>query len=427
VLRPGRRCQWGLAVIGWVLGLPAALLAEVPVEPVGKSEVLPRAFDPHWVWASDGLIERLNLVDADDGRFLGQIDSGWGMPGILFSPAKGELYVPETYFSRGTRGERSDVTTVYDATSLAPVAEVAMPPKRAINPLPTGNAALSDDERFLAVFNMDPATSLSIVDTATRSLAAEIPTPGCSLAYAAGPRRFAALCADGALLAIDLDDAGQLARRTRSAPFFDPEADPVTEKAVRWGNRWLFVSFEGWVHEVDLAGDEPRFETPWSLLDERDREQSWRIGGLQHLALHQSSGRLFSLVHRGGPDTHKDAGTEIWVYDLATRERVQRIEAHNPGPSVMGYPLQFGPDWLYRFALDTLMPAIGVDMIAVTQDDAPLLVTGAMYTAGLCVYDARSGELLRRIFTGGMTAQVLTTLPHLPAAATHEAPNRRTP
>ena len=398
------------------IAMAGAAAAQLPIETVGRSEVLERAFDPHRVWAADGLLGRLNLVDLDDGAFLGQIDAGWGMPQVLFSPEKRELYVPETYFSRGTRGARTDVATIYDAKTLAPSAEVLLPPKRAINPLPTGNAALSDDGRMLAVFNMDPATSLSIVDLETRQLRAEIPTPGCSLAYAAGARRFLALCADGGLLTLELDAAGGLARAERSAPFFDPEADPVTEKAVRWGNRWIFVSFEGHVHEVDLSNGAPRFEAPWSLLDAEDREDSWRVGGLQHLALHEATGRLYSLVHQGGPDSHKDPGTEIWVHDLAERRRVQRIEALNPGPTVMGYPIVFGPDWFYRFALDTVMPRVGVDAIAVTQDAEPLLLAGAKYTAGLVVYDARSGELLRRVFTGGMTSQALYTLPPLPEA-----------
>ena len=40
---------------------------------------------------------------------------------------------------------------------------------------------------------------------------------------------------------------------------------------------------------------------------------------MQHLAVHQKSGRLYSLMHQGGPDTHKEPGTELWIYDLARR------------------------------------------------------------------------------------------------------------
>jgi len=404
-----------LALLGSALLAPP-IAARVPIEPIGRVAVLDKPFDPHWLWAADALNARLSLVDLDDSAFLGQLNTGWGVPAALFPRSGKEIYVPETYFSRGTRGERTDVATIYDAISLAPVDEVILPAKRGINPLATGNAALSDDDRFLAVFNMTPATSLSIVDLETRSLADEVSTPGCSLAYAVGARRFATLCADGGLLIVELDDAGRVSRRIRSEPFFDPEADPVTEKAVRWGDRWVFVSFEGYAYIVDFSGDEPRFEPRWSLLSDEDREQSWRIGGAQHLALHEASGRLFSLVHVGEVNTHKDAGTEVWVYDLASHERVQRIELHNPGFTFMGYPIKFGADWFYEFVLDHVVPRNGIDLIAVTQDDDPLLVTGAKFTGAVAVYDARSGELIRRIFTPNMSMLGLFTQPRRSAA-----------
>ncbi|HIF92891.1 MAG TPA: amine dehydrogenase [Myxococcales bacterium] len=385
--------------------------ADVPVEAVGRVETLDRSFDPHWLWAADASNAKLALVDLDGGTVLGQISTGWGMPDAAFSRTRSEIYVPETYYSRGTRGVRTDVATIYDARSLAVVDEVILPSKRAINPLPIGNSALSDDDRFLAIFNMTPATSLSIVDLETRSLVGEVSTPGCSLVYAIGARKFATICADGGLLIIELDDAGGVARRVRTEPFFDPQSDPVTEKAVRWHDRWIFVSFGGLVHLVDFSGPEPRFESVWSLLSVEDQERSWRIGGLQHLALHAASGRLYSLVHKGGADTHKQAGEEVWVYDLEARERVERIELHNPSFTFMGYPLPIGSDWLNDFLLDHIVPTIGIDQIAVTQGDDPLLLTGAKYTGALCVYDARSGVLLRRIFTGNSTTQGLFALP----------------
>ena len=220
-------------------------------------------------------------------------------------------------------------------------------------------------------------------------------------------------CADGALLAVTLDDDGHELSLERSAPFFDPNQDPVTEKAVRQGDTWLFVSFEGVVHPVDVSGGEPAFPPPWPLLDDADRRDSWRIGGRQHLALHHATGRLYSLVHQGGPDTHKDPGSELWVYDLASRKRVQRIRMHNPGLTYLGQPLAFGESWiwpfdhLYGWLLDLMGARLGVGEVAVTQDDHPLLVTGADFSGSLGVYDALSGELLRRIAVGNMTTLAL--------------------
>jgi methylamine dehydrogenase heavy chain len=315
--------------------------------------------------------------------------------------------VPETHYSRGSRGERVDVLTVYDAASLAPVAEVVLPPRRAINALPTANAALSDDERFAAVFNSVPGTSLSIVDLERRALGAEVSTPGCSLAYAAGPRRFALLCGDGSLLLVTLDAEGRELAKTRSRPFFDPDADPVTEKAVRVGDEWLFVSFEGRVLPVDVSGGEARFGEPWSLLDDADRAGSWRIGGSQHLAIHAATRRLYSLVHQGGADTHKDPGSELWVYDLATRARVSRVTLRNPGLTFLGEPIELGGGGrLWGWLLDTVLGA-AIDFVAVTQDAEPLLVTASGFSGGLALYDARTGEFLRRVYSGNLTTVAL--------------------
>lgn len=395
-----------------LLALAGAARAQLPAEPVGRVETLAAPLSPHAIWASDPLLRRIALVDLESGRMLGVIDGGFGITSALFARSRPELYLPETHYSRGSRGTRTDVVSVYDALSLAPVGEVMIPAKRAMNPLPSGNAALTDDDRFLAVFNMTPATSLSIVDVERRRFVQEIATPGCSLVYALGPRRFAMLCSDGALLIARLDDDGRKLEVKRTRPFFDPLSDPVTEKAVRWGDRWLFVSFEGRLHPLDLSGAEPVFEERWSLLSDADRADSWRIGGRQHLAIHRDSGRLYSLVHQGGPDSHKDPGTELWIYDLAERERVQRIELVNPGFTYLGVPLAFGADWIWPFnhlydALLALAPNLGVGEIAVTQDERPLLVTGSPFSGSLAVYDALTGEFLRRVAAGNMTTLVL--------------------
>ena len=401
--------MWFLAAwASWAwLWIASPAWAELPAEQIGRVEVLPQPAQAHWVWVSDVILRRSALVDLDSGRMLGMLNGGFGPTVALFSASRGEIYVPETHYSRGSRGERADVLTIYDGASLAAVAEVALPPRRAINALPMANAALSDDERFAAIFNSVPGTSLSIVDVEQRALKAEVTTPGCSLVYAAGPRRFALLCGDGSLLLLTLDGEGRELAKTRSHPFFDPDADPVTEKAVRVGDEWLFVSFEGRVHPVDVSGAEPRFGEPWSLLDETDRADSWRIGGSQHLAVHEASQRLYSLVHQGGPDTHKDPGTELWVYDLATRARVERVALRSPGVTFLGEPIELGGGGrLWGWLLDSFLGA-GIDTIAVTQDAEPLLVTASGFSGGLGLYDARSGEFLRRVYCGNLTIVAL--------------------
>ena len=195
-------------------------------------------------------------------------------------------------------------------------------------------------------------------------------------------------------------------------PFFDPQADPVTEKAVRAGNQWLFVSFEGKVHPIDVAAPQLRFGEVWALTTDAERHDKWRIGGLQHSAVHQKSSRFYALMHRGDADSHKDAGEEVWIYDIASHRRLERVKLLNPGLTIYGFPVQFGHHWVWPFnrlstwLLNGFAPAL-VSSIQVTQDDAPLLFTAAQFSGSLGVYDALTGRFLRRVQPTGWTSDIL--------------------
>jgi methylamine dehydrogenase heavy chain len=396
-----------------LLGLVAAAArADVQPEAMGQVERLEPPFRAHWVWVTDLVLERAALMDLDSGRFLGMVNGGYGTLMPLFPSRRAEIYLPATYFARRSHGQRTDVLEIYDVATLSLITEIALPTKRATNALALGHAALSDDDRFVAVFNWTTGQSLSIVDVEQRRLTADIATPGCSLVYAAGPRRFISLCGDGAALSVTLDDDGHEVSRARSEPFFDPQADPVTEKAVRYRNQWLFVSFEGKVHVVDASGAELRFPEAWSLVTDAERVEKWRIGGLQHSAVHQQTGRLYTLMHRGDPDTHKDPGEQVWIYDVASHQRLARIKLLNPGLTIYGFPAEFGRNWVWPFShlsewlLNSFAPAL-VSSIQVTQDDAPLLFTAAQFSGSLGVYDAMSGAFLRRVQPTGWTSDIL--------------------
>jgi len=363
-----------------VTGAQAELAPET-----GKVNTLAVPAPAHWVWVADIVFNHMEagksyLIDGDEGRFLAMISTGFGNIAPVLPRHGRELYSPETYYSRGTRGERTDLIVVYDAATLEPVAEVEIPPKRAASNPTLWHAALTDDDRFVLVYNFTPAQSVSVVDVAARTFVGEIEAPGCALVYPSGPRRFHMICGDGSLLTVHLDDEGRERIKTRSQPFFDPNGDFVTEKPVRHGDRFLFASVNGDVVPVDVSGETPRFEPRWSMLDDADRAASWRIGGLQHFAVHQPTGRLYALMHQGGVDTHKDPGTEVWVFDLAARKRVQRI------------------------ALENIATALQV-----TQDDEPLLFTAFAGSPTLDVYDAGSGDLLRTVAEIGLTPTVLQT------------------
>jgi methylamine dehydrogenase heavy chain len=356
--------------------------AQLPAEPMGVEEVASPP-GPHWVWVNDVSFfafpdGRAFLVDGDSGRMRGMLSTGYSFNAVLVPKNAGVIYSPETYFSRGTRGKRTDVVTVYDARQLAPLGEIAIPPKRASVMPMAAAAALTDDDRFLLIYNFTPAQSVTVVDMKARKFVGEIDTPGCALVYPLGPRRFFSICGDGALLVTTLTDSGTAARRTRTGEFIDVIKDPVSEKGVRWKGTWLFASFEGEVHPFREIGSGMQADPTWPLFTAQELAQHWRTGGLQHLAVHAGSGRLFAIVHQGGPETHKDLGNQIWVYDLATHRKVQTITTRNK-----------------------------VGSIQVSPDAQPLLFGCSLESNRLDIYDATSGKYLRSVDPLGQTPTVL--------------------
>ena len=163
----------------------------LPNDIFGKVEALPETHHAHWVWIYDIAASsmpdgRAYLYDGDTARVLGMLNTGYSFNALNIPGHYREVYSAETYYARTTRGERTDVVSIYDPFKLLPVAEIQIPAKR-VSTLPRlADSALTDDDRFMAVFNLTPAASLSIVDVEQRRFAGEVMTPGCAMAYAAG-------------------------------------------------------------------------------------------------------------------------------------------------------------------------------------------------------------------------------------------------
>ncbi len=390
--RPGvaaGRARWRAPLL-LVMALAAAGASAAPPLPseMGGEPVIEKLASPpskHWVWVNDFVFPHLAdgqalLVDGDSGRFLGMLSTGTSFQRVVLPRDGRVIYSPETYFSRGTRGTRTDVVTIYDGATLNVLGEIGIPPKRSSNLPNMGNSVLTDDDRFLLIYNFNPGQSVTVVDTASRRFVGEIEIPGCALIFPTGPRSFFSMCANGGLLAITLDDRGAAVRQERMAPFFDALGDPLAEKPVRLGNTWYFLSYDGQVHTVSIGPNGLAPGARWWLTTPAERRQEWRPGGLQQLAVHAGQNRLYVLMHQGNRDTHKDPGQSIWVYDLATRQRVQQITTERLSSSIQ-----------------------------LTTDARPLLFSAFMGSNILDVYDPASGKLLRSVNEIGTTPMLLIT------------------
>jgi methylamine dehydrogenase heavy chain len=327
--------------------------------------------NPHWIYVLDEAFSneidaRVHLFDGDTYRRLGQIDAGF-TPGFNLSPDGKTTAVSTTYFARGSHGSRTDVVEFTDNTTLAVTHEIVLPTKRAQTLPSYFNVAYSQDGHFVYVAYVTPAASFGVLDPVKNTVLDEIDTAGCVLVIPSGPNRVSSLCESGRLLTVTLDAQGHESGRGMSDAFFDPDRDPVFVQGVPTGDGFAFLSFLGEVHEVDLSGPQPAFRKPWSLLAPADKAQSWRPGGTQVGAIQRKTGRLFVPMHRGGEGSHKQGGTEIWVFDMKTHQRLAR------------WPL----------AAHQLADVLAVQ---VSQDDAPILFA-ATEKSDVAVFDARSGQL----------------------------------
>ena len=312
-----------------------------------------------------------HLVDGDTGAVEGTLSLSLFTPGLAPDPAAERIYAYGSYYTRMVRGERTDVLQVFDARSLAVEAEIEIPPKSA----GIGHSGMIGlvDGRFVGVWNITPAMSVSIVDVEQQRFVGELSTPGCAAVYPVG-RGFLMPCGDGTLQYLALNADGTEASRVRSRVFFDVQADPVFDYAVPTAAGWLFLSFEGRVFEATVADGAIRVAERFSLFDDPAADRAFRIGGNQPFAYNAATGLLVTLVHEGGgQETVEDPGFEVWAYDARTGERRYRMLLDEPATSVM-----------------------------LTQDAAPLLVTGLLVIGNgspvtLFVHDAATGRKVREV------------------------------
>ncbi len=192
---------------------------------------------------------------------------------------------------------------------------------------------------------------------------------------------FTSLCGDGTAATVSRGTGKYTV--SHSARFFDPETDPVFEESPvdRNAEHAFFISFTGIVYEAQL-GEHFQIQQRWSLqkaagLPEATtsaQQYAWRPGGSGHfVAYHKASGRLFVLMHVGTHWSHKQPGTEVWVFDTHQQRRLARLPI--PAPS---------------------------EVLTVSQDAHPLLyvLTSAEPGSGagdLAILNAETGEVLHTV------------------------------
>lgn len=353
----------GLSLL--VLGLNSAR-ADLPADTGIGQTTLAFPAEPHRAFVVDVEFEsfvagRVTVVDPDQKRVLGMVPTGFAAPSAL-SHDKKTLYAADIWYSRGTRGTRTDVLTAWDTSTLSPAWEVLIPNKRAESLTQRYGLKTSGDDRFVYVYNFTPSTSVTVVDTQSKAVTSEIAIPGCVLNYPIGKRKFASLCGDGSLQVVTINEEGKETARNRT-PFFDPNAEKLVERAVNVGDTYYFTTTTGTVRAVDFSADTPKILPSWSLVTDEEKKAGWAPGGWQLMAVAPKLNRLYVLMH----DAHEamkweDPSTLIWAFDLKTGKKIATLEAPAPIWSMQA-----------------------------TGDDKPLLL-GADVEGGLQIFDLKTNQ-----------------------------------
>ncbi|MDO8861964.1 amine dehydrogenase large subunit [Haliea sp. E1-2-M8] len=367
----------GLMGAGQALAADKPLPPPLPVEPIGIVETLPREYPASWFLVHDAAFFHMSdgkvwVLDTAEDTVARQVQGTFNVSmigNIQQSPSRAEIYATETFQTRGTRGERIDVLTIWDQENLSPVAEVVLPQGKRFMGLPERDALLLlNDDRWLAVANFSPAASVTLVDLEERKIIGDIGTPGCVLTYPAGKRGFSSLCADGRFLSTELAEDGSVVAQVRTDAFFDSDDSPIFERPAYVGDMAYFPTFAGEVIPVDVSGKVARVGEPWHLVPEAEREQGWAPGGIG-ITGEDDLGRFYVLMHPDATDgSHNGGGAEVWIYNPEKQTRVARIALREWGLS-----------------------------LAVSRGPEPKLLVTNPVNMSLELYDAQSGDFLKTI------------------------------
>lgn len=358
-------------------------------EPVPSVAMLPAQWPSSWVAIHDfhfnSIVDgRVAVVDtADAVQPMKGLVRASQFANLLIGRDRGELYTAETFYTRLTRGTRTDAITIWDMATLQPKGEIVLPGgKRQQSVTYPHLFQLTNGGQWALVANFTPAQSVTVVDLAGRKVLGEIDLPGCSQIYPTGERGFTSLCADGSLFSVVLDANGAAASSKSVPKVQDIDNQALFGTPAMVGKTAWFVSFHGMIQGFDLSGTVAKpLPGSFSVGKAEGGQPEWRPGGWQVINA-DAAGRLYVLMSPFGKEgSHKDGGSEVWVVDPAKKARVARIALK--GQTVA---------------------------IAVTRETTPHLVA-ARADGVIDIYDSATGDFVRTLGASVAANPILIQLP----------------
>ncbi len=279
------------------------------------------------------------IFDGVTGKMKGLVETSKSSD-MAIDPAGKFYYVSESIWTKGDRGTRQDMVSVYDTTDMKLLAEITMPGRLIIGGRKQ-NFIISDDGKTGFVYNFDPASSVNVIDLVKRKFVTDIDLPGCASLMPNPGVGFSALCSDGSIATVAVN--GSKSSVTRSASFFAASVDPIFDNYTYDQSKAeaVMVSYTGLVYQVKVSAT-PTVSAPWSLQvaaglrpgDTKPLDVNWFPGGTQPMALNRKTGLLYVLMHIGEFWSQKQAGTEVWEIDVAAKKVLGRHPLEKPAVNI---------------------------------------------------------------------------------------------
>jgi len=210
------------------------------------------------------------------------------------------------------------------------VAEVPIPGRMLIGNR-THNLVITSDGKRALIYNMQPSSSVNVVDLEKKALEQKIELPGCATMFTNTVNGFSALCSNGTMATVAMD--GAKPSITRSQPFFSATEDPIFDTSIidpKTGKATM-LSYSGLITPVTL-GATPQIGQSWSIQQAAFMRKgtytpmhvNWMPGGRQPIAVHHASGRIYVLMHMGEYWSEYEPAQEIWILDANSHKLIGR-------------------------------------------------------------------------------------------------------
>src|SRR5438874_3387908 len=159
------------------------------------------AVQPHWVFVNRGNgQDGTRIFDGDTGKMKGMVNM-YGQDSFAFDPLGRNFYVAQTIWSKLDRGTRQDMLLAYDVRTLKLTAEIPIPGRMLIGNR-THNLVITSDGKKALVYNMQPSSSVNVVDLDKGAFERKIELPGCATMLTNTVNGFSALCSNGTMATV---------------------------------------------------------------------------------------------------------------------------------------------------------------------------------------------------------------------------------